>query len=175
MEEVNSDFDKIPKFEIIEPVSSCKECFGEGTSDCSASPVDDQLYCTCNAYSWVRHLQLNRVALTSIQFQGTTCDFDYDQCETVPCGLHGKCSDKVIGYDCMCDAGWDGEHCQIDRANVSMSDPKQAAELRAQTMGCVPVIIILSIAAIIALIHILTKKNKVYYILIFYKLNYYVK
>ena len=36
---------------------------------------------------------------------------DIDDCENQPC-IQGKCTDRVNGYECTCDPGWEGTNCE---------------------------------------------------------------
>ena len=36
---------------------------------------------------------------------------DIDDCENQPC-IQGKCTDRVNGYKCTCEPGWEGPNCE---------------------------------------------------------------
>ena len=38
-----------------------------------------------------------------------------DECSSNPC-LHGECQKIHNGYECCCDNGWTGRHCEISKS-----------------------------------------------------------
>jgi len=42
---------------------------------------------------------------------------DIDECEGVECDK-GVCVDGLAMYDCVCDPGYTGDHCQTGRAKL---------------------------------------------------------
>ena len=45
---------------------------------------------------------------------GERCDINHDNCPTNECQNNAKCSDKIDGYECVCQTGWKGRFCEID-------------------------------------------------------------
>ena len=39
---------------------------------------------------------------------------DIDECVGVNCG-HGQCNDEINGYDCSCETGYEGDHCETSK------------------------------------------------------------
>ncbi|XP_032125419.1 sushi, nidogen and EGF-like domain-containing protein 1 isoform X3 [Sapajus apella] len=40
---------------------------------------------------------------------------EIDECRSQPCLHGGSCQDRVAGYLCLCSAGYDGAHCELER------------------------------------------------------------
>ncbi|XP_074254833.1 sushi, nidogen and EGF-like domain-containing protein 1 isoform X2 [Saimiri boliviensis] len=40
---------------------------------------------------------------------------EIDECRSQPCLHGGSCQDRVAGYRCLCSAGYDGAHCELER------------------------------------------------------------
>lgn len=39
---------------------------------------------------------------------------DFAECSSNPC-QNGVCVDRQIGYDCICDPGWEGTNCDTGK------------------------------------------------------------
>ncbi|KAI0218171.1 hypothetical protein LSAT2_030102 [Lamellibrachia satsuma] len=63
-----------------------------------------------NVVSW-RDMSMADLVGTSTQIP-SLCDVT-DDCAPAPCGNH-TCVDKLGGYDCRCDDGFTGRHCQVN-------------------------------------------------------------
>lgn len=46
-----------------------------------------------------------------VNFEGTFCETDIDECESQPCANGGKCTDHVNGYICQCRPNYVGTNC----------------------------------------------------------------
>lgn len=44
---------------------------------------------------------------------GENCEININECESSPC-VYGTCMDKIGGYVCECDEGFEGEHCRLE-------------------------------------------------------------
>ena len=44
---------------------------------------------------------------------GKNCEVNINECESSPC-LEGTCMDRIGGYTCECNEGFEGDHCQHD-------------------------------------------------------------
>lgn len=42
---------------------------------------------------------------------GKNCEVNINECDSNPCGP-GTCMDRIGGYTCECDEGYEGDHCQ---------------------------------------------------------------
>ena len=48
---------------------------------------------------------------------------DIDECSSSPCQFEGSCNDGVNGYDCTCEPGYTGVHCQTGRCGKFVINP----------------------------------------------------
>ena len=44
-------------------------------------------------------------------YTGQHCDVEIDECEVNPCGVNGKCYDRIGSYECACEPGYSGKNC----------------------------------------------------------------
>ena len=48
-----------------------------------------------------------------IKFCFNYVSLDIDECATSGlCGVHGTCNNTAGSYNCLCDNGWTGDHCE---------------------------------------------------------------
>ena len=47
------------------------------------------------------------------RYNGLNCQSDINECASNPCS-NGTCADEPNSYSCTCDAGYTGEHCDLD-------------------------------------------------------------
>lgn len=66
---------------------------------------------------------------------GDACDTNIDDCAGDVCGEHGKCTDLVFGYECVCEEGW-GEGGVASHADGTSFDCKHHIT-DCDTMECV--------------------------------------
>ncbi|KAM7541372.1 hypothetical protein Aperf_G00000035920 [Anoplocephala perfoliata] len=46
-------------------------------------------------------------------YEGLACQKGYDPCQpNSPCGSHGQCKASGPNYECVCETGWVGNHCE---------------------------------------------------------------
>lgn len=56
------------------------------------------------------------IAFDFLFFPGTNCEENVDECMSNPCQNGGQCRDRNNGYTCTCQAGYLGDHCEVDVA-----------------------------------------------------------
>jgi hypothetical protein len=64
-------------------------------------------------------------------FGGPECEAETDECLSAPCGPNGECTDLMLAFVCVCEHGWNGDHCEhsinpCSRQEVSGCDPINA-------------------------------------------------
>ena len=50
---------------------------------------------------------------------------DIDECASDPCQNNGTCSDYDLGYNCSCEAGFTGGHCETGESIEQFTLKKQ--------------------------------------------------
>ncbi|CAC5408157.1 Fibropellin-3 [Mytilus coruscus] len=87
----------------------CNRCEDDLVNSCKPD--------TCSEYGMCQDLLgENAKCLCPItgRYTGPKCELVTDLCSEDPCGSHGKCYDYSVRYQCICEAGWTGKHCDVN-------------------------------------------------------------
>lgn len=53
---------------------------------------------------------------------GQNCEININECESSPC-IHGSCIDKIGGYECECNEGYEGINCEEEIDECERYEP----------------------------------------------------
>ncbi|XGW30166.1 hypothetical protein V3C99_009294, partial [Haemonchus contortus] len=87
-------------------LNSCEQCDAYGTESCGEK--EDGFVCHCYEH-----------------WSGKTCWRAPDQCKLthLQCGEHGFCRSEVDYASCVCDYGFTGEFCTVNKTNTTVASP----------------------------------------------------
>ncbi|XP_034464842.1 protein eyes shut homolog isoform X2 [Hippoglossus hippoglossus] len=55
-------------------------------------------------------------------FTGTTCETEFNECDSSPCQHNGTCSHLLGHYECQCPTGFLGKNCEVDIDACALPD-----------------------------------------------------
>ena len=93
--------------------------------------IDDCASAECGKGTCIDGISSHSCNCSGTGYNGTKCENDIDECDSMPCNHNGTCSNYGGGYTCNCNVGYSGKNCENNIDDCALRPCKNGGECNA--------------------------------------------